>query len=65
MHAVIGGEIQLPVVRDHVGSAERGPDRPGLERAEKDDVSLAIGAQTTELPLTPEAIWKKTQEVPR
>ena len=28
-------------------------------------VSLAIGAQTTELPLTPETIWKKTQKVPR
>ncbi len=26
-------------------------------------VSLAIGAQTTELPLTPETIWKKIQEV--
>ena len=28
-------------------------------------VSLAIGAQLTELPMTPETIWKKSQEVPR
>ena len=28
-------------------------------------VSLAIGAQITELPMTPETIWKKSQEVPR
>jgi CO/xanthine dehydrogenase Mo-binding subunit len=28
-------------------------------------VSLAIGAQMTELPMTPEAIWKKSQETAR
>ena len=46
---------------DYVGHAWRGavrqPVRTGLTV-----VSLAIGAQMNTLPMTPETIWKKSQE---